>query len=141
MYETYTYQSLPEKDYRLLLGTALCVFNSNNGFIIEHILSADGENRYNWWELIDLTSGKLLAAIKKTIDINGDENIANLFCELVDERNRIVHSFRITNQRNEQTLATKTRDDKQFEITEEYLKSFIEKNDQLSRMLDKLRGF
>lgn len=33
MYEPYTRQSLPSKEYRELLGSALCVFSSNNGFI------------------------------------------------------------------------------------------------------------
>ena len=32
MYEPYTRQSLPSKEYRELLGSALCVFSSNNGF-------------------------------------------------------------------------------------------------------------
>lgn len=38
MYEPYTRQSLPSKEYRELLGSALCVFSSNNGFIIENII-------------------------------------------------------------------------------------------------------
>lgn len=39
MYENYTRQALPSKTYRELLGTALCVFNSNNAFIIENVLN------------------------------------------------------------------------------------------------------
>ncbi len=35
MYESYSKQALPSKEYRELLGTALCVFNSNNNFVIE----------------------------------------------------------------------------------------------------------
>lgn len=38
MYEAYTRQSLPSKKYRELLGSALCVFNSNNSFMIENII-------------------------------------------------------------------------------------------------------
>ena len=38
MYESYTRQSLPTKQYRELLGSAICVFNSNNAFIIENIV-------------------------------------------------------------------------------------------------------
>ena len=34
MYEKYTRQSLPNDDYRELLGSAISVFNSNNAFII-----------------------------------------------------------------------------------------------------------
>lgn len=41
MYENYTRQSLPTKEYRELVGTALCVFNSNNGFIIENLIKTD----------------------------------------------------------------------------------------------------
>ena len=54
MYESYTRQSLPSKEYRELLGTAICVFNSNNAFIIENVL------RYNtdstWYEFMNKTS-------------------------------------------------------------------------------------
>ena len=39
MYENYTRQSLPSRKYRELLGSAVCVFNSNNSFVIENILS------------------------------------------------------------------------------------------------------
>ena len=49
MYEDYTRQSLPSKEYRELLGSALCVFNSNNAFIIENILREDGGANYNWY--------------------------------------------------------------------------------------------
>lgn len=58
MYETYTRQSLPDKDYRELLGSAISVFNSNNAFIIENILRISGD-QHNWWELIDRTSGNI----------------------------------------------------------------------------------
>lgn len=43
MYENYTRHSLPDKEYRELLGSAICVFNSNNSFIIENVLREDGE--------------------------------------------------------------------------------------------------
>ena len=72
------------------------------------------------------------------------EEIEALFAELINQRNRIVHSYRITNKQNEQVLATKTRaveGNKQFEITEEYLLEFIKLNDKLSQMLHKIRGY
>lgn len=59
-------------------------------------------------------------------------------------RNRIVHSFRITNAAGEQVLATKekvSKGNQQFEITEEYLLDFIAKNEKLSDMLHNFRGF
>lgn len=46
MYENYTKQALPSKSYRELLGSALCVFNSNNTFIIENILRVDNNSQY-----------------------------------------------------------------------------------------------
>ena len=48
MYDTsLTRQALPSKRYCYLLGVALSVFISNNGFIIENILRCK-----NWWDLL-----------------------------------------------------------------------------------------
>ena len=45
MYDTsLTRQALPSKRYCYLLGVALSVFISNNGFIIENILKKNGQN-------------------------------------------------------------------------------------------------
>ena len=128
---------MPPKDYRELLGTALCVFNSNNSFIIENILHTDKVN-YNWYELIDKESGKLNKVIVATIVLNGGQAIADLFSDLVERRNRIIHSFQITNNDGEQILATKTKvkdGNKQFIITKEYLMQFIKDNEKLSSLL------
>lgn len=141
MYENYSRQSLPTKKYRELLGSAICVFNSNNAFIIENILKRDLSDEYSWHNLIDLTSGKLKKPIEKIISSNTEASIANLFEEIINKRNRIVHSFRITNKENEQSLATKERNGKQFEITEEYLLEFIKLNDELSSVLHDFRGY
>lgn len=142
MYENYTRQSLPERDYRELLGTALCVFNANNQFIIENILKISGD-QHNWWELMDKTSGSILH--KVMIEQYGDivpENIIELFNILVKKRDRIVHSFQTTYSMDteEQILATKDpKTDEQFIITREYMKDFIKENDKLNDMLYKLR--
>lgn len=64
MQEKYSRQALPIKQYRELLGSVICVFNSNNQFIIENILPIDNLN-YNWYELIDKTTGELLEPIKE----------------------------------------------------------------------------
>lgn len=144
MYEDYTQQALPDREYRLLLGTALCVFASNNGFIIENILRIDND-RYNWYELIDLESGRLKEIIGKTITKkSGNTIIQDLFLEIVNMRNRIIHGFRITNEKGEQSIATKTRikdGNEQFEITAEFLQDFISKNNRLSNLLHDFRGF
>ncbi len=144
MYENYTRQALPEKHYRELLGTALCVFNSNNAFIIETILRLDISGKYDWYHLTDLESGKLKPSVHNVIATKCGSEVEDLFAELVERRNRIIHSYRITNSSNQQVLATKTliKDgNTQFEITEDYLLEFIKLNDKLSSMLHNLRGY
>ena len=143
MYESYTRQSLPAKEYRELLGTALCVFNSNNGFIIENIIRTN--TSFDWYELIDKESGLLRTIISETISKECDTTeIEDLFLKIVSMRNRIIHSFRITSNNGEQVLATKFRKKEgniQFEITEEYLMDFIKKNEMLSDLLHQYRGY
>ena len=140
MYENYTRQSLPSKDYRELLGSAICVFNSNNSFIIENILRYDSTNTYSWHQLIDLESGKLFKPIKETITKNSNTQIAMLFEDIIAKRNRIIHSFQITYQGN-QILATKDKNNNQFIITSKYLLDFISQNEELSTKLHTFRGF
>lgn len=141
MYDNYTRQSLPTKEYRELLGSAICVFNSNNSFIIENILREDGGRNYSWYDLIDKTSGQLKAAINDTITTKAGSEIAQIFSDLVDKRNRIIHSFQITNDDKEQILATKDKQHNQFVITKEYLLDFIKGNEVLSDKLYTFRGY
>lgn len=142
MYEKITSQSLPSSEYRELLGTALSVFLSNNAFIIENILNVN--KSYNWHELVDWESGRLKGVISATITKKcNNTDIADLFSDIVEMRNRIIHGFQITSKQDEQILATKTKisdGNKQFEITEDYLIEFIKKNDRLSNLLHAFRG-
>lgn len=143
MYESYTRQALPDKEYRELLGSALCVFNSNNAFIIENILRCDDFDKYNWRELVDLESGHLKIAVREVITSQCGEDIESLFSELIIMRNRIIHSYQITKD-GKQMLATKEREKnggKQFVITVEYLLDFITQNEKLSSMLHDFRGY
>ncbi len=136
MYDTtLTRQSLPSERYRVLLGTAISVFSSNNGFIIENVLRIDDST--SWYALIDKTSG----AVKNYVEGKLPDPIVQLFGDLVDMRNRIIHGFRITNTNGEQTIATKEKSGRQFEITEDYLLDFIRKNEELSSMLHEFRGY
>lgn len=140
MYESYTRQALPSKEYRELLGSAICVFNSNNAFVIENILHTNNDD-FDWFSLIDKESGKLRASIKATITAVAGDEIEVLFAEIVEMRNRIIHSFQITYD-GEQILATKTKvadGNVQFKITEKYLRDFIKKNQRLSNLLYKYR--
>lgn len=139
MYEKYTSQALPSKEYRELLGSAICVFNSNNAFIIENILDKDTSNKYNWWDLIDKTSGQLSAPIEDTITAIAGPKIANDFKDIVEMRNRIIHSFQITDGSGKQCLATKHKNGQQEVIDEEYLLYFIQLNDCLNSKLYELR--
>lgn len=141
MYENYTRQSLPSRYYRELLGSAICVFNSNNSFIIENILRNDIEKNYSWYDLIDKTSGQLKEPLQKTITNKAGSTIANLFNDLLKKRNRIIHSFQITDTDCEQRLATKNKDHIQYIITESYLLEFISQNQQLSSALHDFRGY
>ena len=144
MYEDYTRQSLPEKYYRELLGTALCVFNSNNAFIIETILRMDITGKCDWYHLTYLESGRLRESVHNVISTQCGSEVENLFVELIKRRNRIIHSYTITNSSNQQVLATKKLikgGNIQFEITDEYLFEFIKLNDKLSSMLHKIRGY
>lgn len=141
MYENYTRQSLPSKEYRELLGTALCVFNSNNAFIIENIIRTDAS--FDWYDLIDKESGFLIGVAHNTITHNSrNSDIANLFSDLIKMRNRIIHSFQITSNDGEQILATKTRKNDgnvQFYISKDYLMKFINKNEEFSDLLNQYR--
>ena len=143
MYEDYTKQSLPTKKYRELLGSALCVFSSNNGFMIENIIKTN--DSFDWYELIDKESGLLRKVVSETISNKcGNTEIEDLFLEIVNMRNRIIHGFRITSKSGEQVLATKTlkKDGNvQFEITNEYLMDIIKKNEKLSNLLHEYREY
>ncbi len=137
MYEVYSRQPLPSKKYRELLGSAVCVFNSNNGFIIENILKNDHANEYSWHELIDRTSGQLSKAVENTITKQSNTDISETFKKIVNIRNRIMHSFRITSYEKSddldgQILATKYRNGKQEIITIDFLLDFIKKNEVLA---------
>jgi hypothetical protein len=138
MYEEYSRQALPSKSYRELLGSAMCVFNSNNQFVIENILKIDNST-YDWYELIDKTSGELSQPVKETITKNSDTKIAVLFSSIIVKRNRIIHSFQIT-ENGKQVLRTKAKKNEQFTITETYLLEYIKDNENLSSMLHELRG-
>lgn len=143
MYESYTKQALPERHYRELLGSALCVFNFNNAFIIENILRCDDLHKYDWYQLIDKTSGNLKGSVHETITAKCGEEIERLFVRLIDMRDRIIHSYQIT-KAGKQILATKTiikQGNEQFDITEKYLIEFIKLNEQLSSKLHTLRGY
>lgn len=138
--EKYTRIALPEDDYITLLGIALYVFNSNNSFIIENILHVK-KDEADWYELIDDEKGKVINTLKEIL--TDSHEIYKLFKSIKEKRNRIVHSFPITESKNhQQRLQTKSKikdGSKQELISEKYLVEFIQENDKLSNMLYQLR--
>ena len=112
--------------------------------MIENILREDITAKYTWYELIDWDSGKIKQrAIEILGGIDNGTQLVNLFSEIVDIRNRIIHSYQIT-YNDQQLLCTKTRvkdGNRQFIISEEYLMEFIRKNEELSTLLHTLRSF
>ena len=110
----------------------------------ETILRLDISGKYDWYHLMDLESGRLRPSVHNVISTQCGSDVEDLFLDLIERRNRIIHSYRITNSSGQQVLATKTMikdGNAQFEITEDYLLEFIKLNDKLSSMLHNLRGY
>lgn len=133
--------ALPEEDYLTLLGEVIYVFNSNAAFLVENLLHAGAPD---WYALIDMTSGQLHKDAKKWLVDEEDERVLELFGELGFERNRIIHSFPVTYE-GRQELRTKTkateRDNPncQYQVDCKLLRSFIDRNQELSDELYKCR--
>lgn len=111
--------------------------------MIEIILRISGEKNGSWFQLMDETSGSLGKIVRKVIEPKCGSEIPDLFSNLVDDRNRIAHSFQITGEHGEQLLATKKRENEgggQFVVTEDFLIDFIKKNERLSSLLHECRG-
>ena len=130
-------KSLPDEEYRLMVGTGLCAFNQNNGIIVNNILEVD-DGRYNWYDLISLTSGRLSERAAKTIAKKcGGTEIPTLFDEIILMRNAIAHSFQVIDDDGRIIMRHKERigRHKFGDVDEAYLKEFIKKNIKLAKML------
>lgn len=133
--------ALPEEDYLTLLGEAVYVFNSNVSFFVENLLHAGAPD---WYELADMMAGQLKDEGKKWLVNEKDKRVLELLCELGNERNRIIHSFPVTHDgRQELRTKTKARDEEQpnyqYQIDRELLRSFIDRNQELSDELYECR--
>lgn len=113
------------------------------------ILRVDTNGTYTWHQLIDEMSGKLKPIIKETILLLSFLIVVLLIYlkKLLVSAARIIHSFRITapagmtDDPDNQMLATKYKDGTQEIITEEYLLNFINLNQEISTKLHQFRGF
>lgn len=133
--------ALPEEDYLTLLGEAVYVFNSNVPFFVENLLHAGAPD---WYELADMMAGQLKDEGKKWLVNEKDKRVLELLCELGNERNRIIHSFPVTHDgRQELRTKTKAKDEEQpnyqYQIDRELLRSFIDRNQELSDELYECR--
>lgn len=136
-----TRQALPKDDYLKLVGTAICVFNQNFGFIIENILHYNLDD--NWYELVDCTSlqRQLVFEINEMCVKYNRNDISDLYKKLATQRNRLCHSLQCTFN-NEQILFTKTKikeGNSQTYLDREWLYRFIKDNEELNCNLYELR--
>ena len=137
---------LPKDDYTYLLGASLFVFEGINAFVVENLGYTGLTEECDWYHLIDTAQRKYVCFIKKYIDSKLGTDIAGRFDQLLDERNRIVHGFPVTNN-CEQVLDTKTKhrkndlanSDKQHIITREEMQQFIADCMDLNIRLDDVR--
>lgn len=138
-----TRQSTSDDEFLYLLGLSQWVFNSNCHFIIELI---DKEHHNNsdehWFKLIDLTAGQLLDYKNIIINVLGI-NIYNLFSEVVDNRNTIIHSIPTGEKIDDYVIPIYRNISKKkyIKIDKTYLINFIKKNQKLSDKLYKFRGY
>ncbi|HED36713.1 MAG TPA: hypothetical protein ENI76_00470 [Ignavibacteria bacterium] len=143
--------ALPEDDtYLYRLGIALYGFNSINSFMIEIICHID--DRQNQIKLFELESGKILEEFRKTLSYVKKNKLfpviylamsktANLFEGLNTERSDFIHSYPITNKKNEQILhRRKDSKGKYFEINNDFLDNFVSRLHDVSSLLYKIRS-
>ena len=67
MYEKYTRMSLPDREYRLLLASAIYTFNTNNAQMVKFLIKYGNLDEKEWYRLMDCESGKLKREICKLI--------------------------------------------------------------------------
>ena len=143
--------ALPTDDtYLYRLGVALYGFASINSFMTEIICHIDkSQNRTSILEYE--TSGTILSIFKKVLKkIKVNEKYpeihdiilqtANVFENLNEQRNDIIHPYPITNDKKEQILhRRKDKEGKYFEVNNAFLDQFISKLDNVSNSLYEIR--
>lgn len=138
-----TRQPLTDDGYLHLLGICQWVFNSNTHFIIEMIdKEHHGNSVESWYELADLTAGRLKDYKDLVIGVL-PYAVYDLFDELVTMRNAIMHSFPTGESPDGYYVAyyKDKRTNEQIAIDKEYLKEFIKKNETLCLRIHGARGY
>lgn len=142
--------SLPVDDsYTFRLGVALYSFNLINSFMTEIICHIDKDQ--NRTKLLDLESGKILDIFRHTLkEIKRNKKYegiylimsktASIFEKLNSQRSDFVHSYPITNKKNQQILHRRKDDKgKYFEVDNEFLDDFIGQLHEVSDCLYQIR--
>lgn len=97
------------EDYVNLLGTAIYCFNYYESCIVDILSFHDKEFRQKYYRELSLTSGKLkneFAKIKNAqiATIPGLDRCYLDFSEIIEERNRLIHSHPVTDAVESQIL-------------------------------------
>ncbi len=145
-----TLLALPSDDtYLYRLGVALYGFASINSFMTEIICHID--KKQDRVKLLDETSGAILDIFRQTLKSIKSEKLfpsvykimqqtADLFESLNTERTDFVHTYPITNKKDEQILhRRKDSGGKYFEVDNDFLNSFIGRLHDVSSGLYEVR--
>ena len=143
--------ALPKDNtYLFRLGVALYGFNSISSFMTEIICHIDDTKSHS--KLVEIESGKVLDEFRKALSslkkqrilssiYNDMNSAADLFEKLNTERSDFVHSYPITNKKDEQILhRRKDSKKKYFEVNNDFLDDFITRLYGVSSFLYKIRS-
>lgn len=147
-YRKLTRVALPEDDsYIVKLGIALYSFASVTTFLCE-IISYNLDKSINRAKLQELEAGGIL---KKLISVDAKRPVDEItpdidfviakYGEYKDARNDIFHANCITGSSGKQILHRTRKDGTNFEVTEEYLNSFIGDFSEINNKLYKIRSY
>lgn len=147
-YRKLTRAALPEDDsYIVKLGIALYSFASVTSFLCE-IISYNLDASINRTKLQEYEAGKILQTLKDIAnqrefdDITSDiDFVIAQYEKYKDARNDIFHAYCITGSSGKQILHRTRKDGTSFEVTEEFLNSFIDDFSEISDRLYKIRTF
>ena len=113
----------------------------NGQFLIENFLSNESNTEENGWTLMGSEAGSIFGKTKETFVRKNHQDIVDLFNDLKNRRNRIIHSFQFAHKDSSQGIATLVRKThEQFEIDETFLLTFIKDNEKFSDLLHEFRG-
>ena len=138
-----TRQSLTDSDLLILLGISQWVFNSNCHFVIEMIdKEHHGNSDVSWFEFLSLTAGQINNNYADIINTVLGVEISELFHDLINRRNKIMHSFPTGEKPDGYPIPMyrKSINDPYISIDKKYLEQFIADNSELSSKINEKRS-